>query len=115
MGRNGRGLWRILLPTANAARGTDLTSSGRPTRARKLGARYAETLACPSSSLSVHLRPSLGHSHHDPTGPLKNSTLPDGHTKHRPLRAPGKSTWKTPDILTGLPLDTYKLQSTNLK
>ncbi|GBN70710.1 hypothetical protein AVEN_30263-1 [Araneus ventricosus] len=66
MGRNGRGLWRSLLPSANAARGTDLTSLGRPTRARKLGARYVETLACPSSSLSAHLRPSLGHSHTRP-------------------------------------------------
>ncbi|GBL83254.1 hypothetical protein AVEN_165437-1 [Araneus ventricosus] len=59
-------------------------------RTCKLGARYVETITCPSSSLSVHHRPSLGHSHSRPHWAKgKNSTFPGGHTKHRPLRAPG--------------------------
>ncbi|GBL97212.1 hypothetical protein AVEN_84923-1 [Araneus ventricosus] len=115
MGRIGRGLWRNLLPSANTARGTDLASSGRLTQnlqtrgtlCRNTRVPVVITL-CTSPTLAGPLPPR-------PHWATENSTLPGGHTKHRPLRAPGKSTWKTPDILTGLPLDTYKVQSTKLK
>ncbi|GBN03356.1 hypothetical protein AVEN_268067-1 [Araneus ventricosus] len=87
MGRNGRGLWKDLPTSANAARGTDLASSGRPTQ--NLQTRgYVKTVACPSSSLSVHHPPSLGHSRTRPHWADKNTALPGSQKRrHRPLWA----------------------------
>ncbi|GBN70712.1 hypothetical protein AVEN_30265-1 [Araneus ventricosus] len=61
MGRIGRGLWKNLLSSANTAKGTDSTSSGRPTRACKPEACSVKRQAIARSHHSLyHHRPSLG-------------------------------------------------------
>ncbi|GBN96597.1 hypothetical protein AVEN_242580-1 [Araneus ventricosus] len=84
MGRDGRGLLRNLLTSANTARGTDPTSSGRPTQnlqtrgtlCRNTRVPVVITL-CTSPTLAGLLPPR-------PHWATENSTLPGGNTKRRP-------------------------------
>ncbi|GBM82386.1 hypothetical protein AVEN_84815-1 [Araneus ventricosus] len=94
MGRNGRGLWKNLPTSANAARGNDLASSGRPTpnlQTRGTLCRNSRVpvviTLCASPTLAGPLPPR-------PHWATENSTLPGGLTKHRPHRASRNLTWK---------------------